>query len=228
MNIATVLRYADLGGGGPWAHRYYIMNDYLLMAQKYGVGLISVLTEESIADICRHCDGLIIPGSATDIDPKYYGGAPLETPPIVDEYALDAALIRHFFEAGKPIFGVCGGEQAINVFFGGTISRVAHPENHTDGMHPIQIEKGSFVYDVFGTERATVNTYHGWWTDRVAPDFRAVARADDGTVEAIEWKEKNIFATQWHPEQSFHTGDPIEHRFFENFLRVCEECALHR
>ena len=85
--------------------------------------------------------------------------------------------------------------------------------------------KDSFVYDVFGKTRAIVNCHHGLCIDRLAPVFRCVARSDDGEIEAIEWKEKNIFATQWHPEQTLHgAGDPMEHKFFENFLKRCEEC----
>ena len=50
-----------------------------------------------------------------------------------------------------------------------------------------------------------------------------------GEIEAIEWKEKNIFGTQWHPEQTLHgMGDAIEHKFFENFLKRCEECKAKR
>lgn len=228
MNIATTLRYVKLPEDNAWNERYYIMNDYMLMAKKYGIGLYAVMTRSGIEEICKSCDGLIIPGSGTNIDPKYYNGAPLDTPPEVDEYDLDSALIKYFYEAGKPIFGVCGGEQAINVFFGGTIARVPF-DNHYDKetfTHEINVTRDSFVYDVFGRERCTVNCYHGYYASKVAPDFKVVASTDDGIVEAIEWRAKNIYATQWHPEQSFHTGDPIEHKFFENFLMRCEERRL--
>ena len=224
MNIAVTLRYVQIGQSGPWKDRYYILNDYYLMAKKFGVGMIAVMSEYGIEEICKNCDGLIIPGSGTATDPRYYGRPPLETPPVVDEYALDAKLIKYFYEAGKPIFGICGGEQSLNVYFGGKIDSMPDPKNHSsDNTHYINIEKGSFVYDVFGKERALVNNYHAMWTDEVAPDLKVVASTDDGIVEALEWKEKNVFATQWHPEQSFHCGDPIENKFFENFFKRCEE-----
>lgn len=229
MNIATVLRYVDLEKGNVWDNRYYIMQDYNLMAQKHGIGMTAIMSEFGIEELCKNCDGLIIPGSSTDINPGYYGGAPLKDMPIVDEYYLDAKLIKYFYEAGKPIFGVCGGEQALNIFFGGTIAKMPDPQKHKDSetsTHPINVVRGSFVYDVFGAERAIVNSYHGWWTDRVAPDFSVVATTDDGIVEALEWKKKNIYATQWHPEQSYHRGGELENKFFENFLKRCEECRL--
>ena len=129
MVIATTLRYVDLKAGGAWDNRMYIMHDYLLMARRYGVGLMAVMAEQDIDRLCECCDGLIIPGSGTDINPKYWGGEPMEKPQIVDEYYLDAYLVKRFFEAGKPIFGICGGHQAINVFFGG-VSGLSGDEVH--------------------------------------------------------------------------------------------------
>ena len=222
MNIATTLRYCDLKSPDAWSYRYYIMHDYMLMAQKYGIGMCAVMTEYDCERIAEQCSGLIIPGSGTNINPKYYGGE--DKPEIVDEYALDAKLIKCFLEKGKPIFGVCGGHQELNIYFGGTIRKVATGVSHSgEGLkHNITIEKGSFVYDVFGTEKAETNTFHGWEIGELAPDLRAVAWSEDGVIEAVENKTLKVFATQWHPEQSFHTGDPIENKFFENFLELCK------
>lgn len=226
MNIAVVLRYVDMQKGDTWDDRWYIMDDFMRMAQHFGVGMLAVMNEEAAETAVKHCDGLIIPGSATDIDPHYFGGKPFDPPTKVDEYALDALLMKRFYEAGKPMFGVCGGEQAINVFFGGTLKRVPDAKQHDDlkAKHVIDIAGGSFVHDIFKADRREVNSYHNWCVDRVAPDLRDVAWAQDGVIEAIEWKEKNVFATQWHPEQSFHVGDALEQRFFAEFFRRCEEC----
>ena len=226
MNIATVLRYDDLKvENSPWNKRYYILEDFLLLANKYNVGLTAITTEHSFEKIAECCDGLIITGSSTNIDPTYYGKPAFETPEPVDEYALDAKLIKYFIDHGKPIFGVCGGHQALNVFLGGTLKKlddfIAHREEDAFS-HEISIKKDSFVYDVFGSERARVNCYHSWEIDKLAPALEVVARSDDGVIEAVESKELKVFATQWHPEQSFHTGDPIENKFFENFLKCCE------
>ncbi|MBR5615829.1 MAG: gamma-glutamyl-gamma-aminobutyrate hydrolase family protein, partial [Clostridia bacterium] len=58
---------------------------------------------------------------------------------------------------------------------------------------------------------------------KLAPNLKVVARCKtDGVIEAVEDKERGIYATQWHPEQSFRRGDPIERKFFENFVAICK------
>lgn len=233
MNIAVLLRYLDMRRPNDpyWNYRYYILNDYKLMTDKYKIGMVAIMSEFGLDEICRACDGLIVPGSGANINPKYWGGEdiPEDRP---DEYYLDSQVMQKFYEAGKPIFGVCGGHQDINVFLGGSIRRLHDLDKHYDKescTHPINIEKGSFVWDVFGKERAISNSHHSYCIDRLAPDLRSVATTDDGENEAVEWKEKNIFATQWHPEQVFHgRGDPIEFKFFENFFKRCEEVKMSK
>ena len=225
MKIATLVREMKMPTPGPFDHRYYIMDDYYKMAKKYHFELVCIMTGEDCEEICALCDGLIVPGSAADIDPKHYGGTPMDPPQEVDEYALDAKVIGEFVKQGKPIFGVCGGHQDLNVFFGGDIYRIDYdPHQDEKKYHTIEVEKDSFVYDVFGSTEAFVNSYHRWAIGKVAPNLKVVARCKtDGVIEAVEDKERGIFATQWHPEQSFHTGDPIENKFFENFIERCRK-----
>ncbi len=229
MNIAILLRYMNQNQGGHWDHVYHMQHDYELMARKYGVGLCAIITEFDAERICDVCDGLILPGSGNPINPAYYGEAPWQTPYPVDEYCFDSKIIDIFIKAGKPIFGICAGLQELNIFFGGSIKKVninySHglPKVDEKRIHSINIKKDSFVHDVFGKERADVNSHHGWGIDRLAEGFEVVATADDGVIEAIENKERLIFATQWHPEQSFHVGDEIEHKFFENFIACCKK-----
>ncbi len=228
MNIATVLRYEDHGTGNGWDYRYYIMQDYYIMAEKLGIGLVAIANTNDIEKVCDCCDGLIITGSATNVNPKYYGGE--DIPGIVDEYALDAALIKYFHEHGKPILGICGGHQALNVYFGGTLKKLDDFHGHLDKSfermrHYINIEPDSFVWDVYGSNRALVNCHHAWEIGKLAPNLRVVARTDDGVIEAVENREEKIFATQWHPERVFHDEyeNPLDVKFLENFVALCKE-----
>lgn len=225
MNIATLMRYTGNKECEPYFNnQYYIMHDYRIMAEKLDFSFAVILNGCDFERVCAKCDGLIIPGSGMSINPKYYGGE--DKPPKIDEYTLDSALIKYFYEHGKPIFGICGGHQELNIFFGGAIKLVDDLDNHQVlSRHEADVEKGSFVHDVFGTDKADVNCYHAWEICNIPDCLKVVSRTPDGVAEAIEWKEKNIFATQWHPERSFHDerDSVVEQKFFENFLQRCRE-----
>lgn len=221
MNFATVLRFVDMKRGDGWDFRYTIPYFWKLMADKLGIGLFAVMSDSNFEKICDQCDGLIVPGSSNNINPSYWGGEPFKEP-CIDEYPFDEKLIRYFIEKGKPIIGICGGLQSINVCLGGSLKNVTG-HNEDKKFHNINIEKDSFLYDAFKSETASVNTYHNWAIDKVAPGLRVVATSDEGVIEAVEWKEKNIFAMQWHPERSFEEAESLEHKIFENFINLCKK-----
>ena len=224
MNFASVLRYVDMKRGDGWDKRFSIPYFWKLMADKYRVGINYIMSEYGFEEICEKCDGLIVPGSSNDINPSYWGGEPFTGKLPYDEFCFDAKLIDWFIKHNKPIFGVCGGLQEINVALGGSLKMVDGElhDSATQTNHKINIEKGSFVYDVFNSESAVVNTYHHWAIDRLGEGLQVVATTDDGVIEAVECNEKRIFATQWHPERNFSEGDPIENKFFENFINLCK------
>lgn len=224
MNLATVLRFVELEGKQheDWENRWYIIEDYVTMAKEMGINFTAVLHAADIETLCANCDGLILPGSAMNINPKYYGGE--DQPPQRDEYDLDMRLIDYFVRSNKPIFGICGGFQELNIYFGGTIKRHGHDDIHAGGnFHPICVEKDSFVWDVYRQERAEVNSYHYWQLDKIAPPLQVVAVSDDGIPEAVQCNDRNIFAVQWHPDRSFHDPRtaPVEKQFFANFISTC-------
>lgn len=246
MNLAILPRFKAGTFDQIWGNNGFSLGgSWVTMAQRFGIGLVTINSEYDLERICQACDGLIVPGSPIDIDPTYYGGEPFDPPAIYDEYALDSKVIACFAKYNKPMFGVCGGIQALNVAFGGTLGRVKEmrdttvSETHSTEItaqtpkgntvpykiHDILVEKDSFVYDVYGTELAVSNTYHAWAVDRLAPGFRIVAKTKDGIVEAIECKEKNIFATQWHPELGFYIGDETQMQFFANFIDCCRRVS---
>ncbi len=228
MVLGVLLRYQHRPADGYWAEWASIPYDYWKMAEKNHITLCAIMNPTDAQRVCDICDGLIVPGSGNTVLPEYYGGEPTHEVIRFDEYGHDKQIIDLFVKENKPIFGICQGIQVLNIYFGGSIKKVNGNGSHglpgmdTKRMHHINIEKGSFVWDVFGTQRAEVNSHHGWGIDRLGEGLRVVATADDGVIEAVENREKKIVAVQWHPEQNFHVGDPVEQKFFENFVEACK------
>lgn len=154
-------------------------------------------------------DGLLLTGGA-DVEPERYG-APgardlCETFPGRDDAEL--AMIRTAFQRRLPILAICRGMQLLNVFQGGTlISDPGRPGHQLtdDERHPVDLEQGSALHRLLGSDRSTVTSSHHQAIDVLGEDLTAVAHHADGTIEAIEWtaplRKPWLVAVQWHPER---------------------------
>lgn len=194
-----------------------------------GAGLLPVFSEEiSPSD---GCSALLLPGGG-DVDPAVYGeentgGIGIDR----DRDFLETTLIRRFTASLRPILGICRGMQIINAALGGTLTQdVPHPETHRwdeetgDRIHEVTADKGSFLYPLYGG-RFYVNSSHHQAVNRMAPGAKLSAAALDGTPEALELPEKNIYAVQFHPERmsfSHRRADTVDGReiflFFKNLI----------
>lgn len=201
MIIAIPIRVLELPDRKPWDKAYTLSDWFKQVFEQLGVTPFPVLPHCNAEEVCRVCDGLILSGSVKNIYPEYYNHHRLpemEHTYTVDEYAGDKGLVDAFVQAGKPIMGICGGLQTLNVYFGGTLNQLVQGHNDIPDGHRIHIEKDSFLYSVYQSETVEVNSYHYQCALDPAPGFRVTARAEDGTIEAIE--RGNIVAVQWHPE----------------------------
>ena len=205
----------DESGNFAGYKRAYVNKDYVdAVVRAGGVPLIIPFTtdKEVIISQAQLIDGLILSGGH-DVNPYNYGQEPSqklgETFPERDTYEM--ILLEESKKRNIPILGICRGSQLINVAAGGTLyqdlslisgnilkhNQVAKPTLKT---HMIKIEENSVIASIFGKE-TMVNSFHHQAIDKVADDFRVVARASDGVVEAIEHKTyKFLVAVQWHPE----------------------------
>lgn len=167
------------------------------------------------------CDALLLPGGA-DLHPRLYGqdidGA-RDIDEARDKYEL--ALFRRFYDAKLPVFGICRGLQLINVALGGTLRQ--HIDGHSqvakgvDSTHAVRTDD-AMLRALYG-ERFTVNSAHHQAVGQPGAGLRAVAWADDGTVEAMRHASLPVFAVQWHPERLKNTesdGEALLRAFLES------------
>ena len=173
------------------------------LAALRGVGLEPWITLDPADE--AGCAGLLLPGGG-DIEPSLYGAenrgsADIDRP--LDEAQL--ALAEAFVRAGKPVLGICKGEQVINVLFGGDlIQHLATAEAHRykgeDAVHGCVSLPGTVMEELYGG-RYTVNSSHHQGLGRIGRGLRAASFAPDGTVEAVEHDVLPVLGVQWHPER---------------------------
>ncbi len=87
-----------------------------------GVPVFLPWKPEHAAFWAKHLDGFLFTGGG-DPDPRYYGQSmrpECGTPTLArDEFEL--ALLKAVMDTGKPVLGICRGEQILNVALGGTL-----------------------------------------------------------------------------------------------------------
>ena len=120
-------------------------------------------------------------------------------PGIPDEAGILKETISTY--AGKkPIFGVCLGLQAIVEVFGGTII------NMDEVFHGVATEMKVTTDEALIFENVPKHfdaaRYHSWIADKkLVPEVLNVTCEDEeGGVMAIQHKEFNLHAVQFHPE----------------------------
>ena len=182
-------------------------------------------------------DGLLLSGGA-DLDPALFGEEP--HPTTVVEPGRDALEQAAFAMAeGRrvPVFGICRGMQAINVFRGGSL--VQDVEGHTSPAYPaseatshdLDIEPGTRLEEILGETVASVNTYHHQAVrpEQVGQGLRISgysSHVDGDLVEAIEDADPDrwLMAVQSHPERTEFTSPEFEN-LWASFLAAAREYA---
>lgn len=178
-------------------------------------------------------DGIVLCGGG-DIDPARFGGA-AEHDTIYSTCAerddFELALVRECLDRATPTLAICRGLQVLNVACGGDLhvhlpdvvgESVAHRvsrERHTS--HAVRLDPSSRLATLLGAEPVMVASWHHQAIDRLGDGLRAVAWADDGTVEAVEMERApGMLAIQWHPELQVREPDRRQLRLFEELVAM--------
>jgi putative glutamine amidotransferase len=175
-----------------------------------GRALLVPPSMEGIDETLDALDGLLFSGGS-DLDPEIYGQeAHAETDGVVPERDRgEIALLQAALERDMPVLAVCRGSQVLNVARGGDL--VQHlPEvvgdekhKHTPGVfadHDVDLVSGTRVQQILG-DHAPVKSHHHQGYGQLGEGLREAARADDGTIEALEDPSLRFaVGVLWHPE----------------------------
>ena len=199
--------------------------------------LLPLLDDEAaLRALYERLDGVLLPGGG-DVNPVYYGETADPDCGVegVDDLLdrVELTLARWALAEGKPLFGICGGHQALNVAAGGTLfqdipRQVANALSHQyqgarDALaHTIDVEPDSRLAQVLGATHLGVNSLHHQAVKTLASGFRAVAYAPDGVLEGMEHTEHAFaLAVQFHPEEHVPAHTPSAH-LFAAFVAACQ------
>lgn len=117
---------------------------------------------------------------------------------------------KELMKTDVPIFGICQGIHIINLASGGNTYKMKF--GHRGQNHPCVDTKTKKCY--------ITSQNHGYAEDKKSlKDFEATfVNGNDGTIEGIKHKTKNIFAVQFHPEA---TPGPTDTGFlFDDFAEM--------
>ena len=219
--------------------RFYLSRHYSEAVEAAGgapVHISLIPDADYISTVVQNLDGVLLPGSDSDVDPLRYGVEPHlrlgSVHPVKD--ATDLLVLNEIEQRGLPLFAICFGMQVLNVSRGGTLiqdiaSQVPGAINHQQGVprdrhsHAVTFDSSSMLATLAESERALVNSHHHQAVDRIGTNLIATAWSSDGLIEALEdpRTDRFLLAVQWHPELAW-SRDRLSLALFKRFIEACE------
>ncbi len=220
----------------PW---YALRQNYCDAILEAGGIPLPIPHHEGIAeDYATLAHGFVFTGGSFDIDPALYGVEHRhETVTTKAERTnFEWRLLQLAYEQGKPILGICGGMQLMNVVLGGTLIQhipdevencLAHeqPNPRTEPGHDIEIYENTLLHRLVKSAmtggKISVNTAHHQAIKNLGEGFCINAVAMDGVIEGIEDSNHPFcLGVQWHPE--YHVCE-ADKKIFEGFIQVARQ-----
>ena len=223
-------------------NRFYLGRDYSEAVEAAGgvpIHISLIPKPDYIEAVVEDLEGILLPGSDTDVDPLRYGQDPhpeLGTVQAIKDQT-DLLVIEAAEQKGIPLFAICFGMQILNVARGGTLiqdirSQVPDAIKHQQGVprdrpsHRVRLLEDTKLSEIAGALEAAVNSHHHQSIESIGADLVATAWTTDGVIEAIEdpRPDRLVMAVQWHPELGWES-DGFSQRLFR---RLVNEAAVAR
>ena len=220
--------------------RFYLARHYSEAVEAAGgapihISLIPRL--EYISAVMAELDGVLLPGSDSDIDPLRYGAEPHpylgSVHPVKDE--TDLLVLEKVEKQGLPLFAICFGMQALNVSRGGTLiqdiaTQMPAAIKHQQGppqdrpSHAVKLDQTSLLASLAQEDRVIVNSHHHQAVENVGRELVATAWSSDGLIEAVEDSrpQRYVVGVQWHPELGWRE-DRLSRALFARFVAAAKE-----
>ena len=222
--------------------RFYLSRHYSEAVEAAGgapVHIPLIPHADFIREVVRHLDGVLLPGSDSDVDPLRYRHEPHpqlgNVHQIKDE--TDLLILEEVESRALPLFAICFGVQILNVSRGGTLiqdigAQWPNAIKHEQGVprdrhsHRVRIVSDSIIGSLAESDHAPVNSHHHQALETVGRELIATAWAPDGLIEAVEDSRRDRFliGVQWHPELGW-PRDPFARALFDRFVSEARQFA---
>ena len=232
-------------------HAFHLAGEKYMKAITEAAGGIPVLLPAlgdgaDIEEALNHLDGIVLPGSPSNVEPHHYAGVP-SAPGTLHDPERDSTtltLIPRAVALGVPLLGICRGFQEVNVAFGGTLlQRIHEVPGHLDHRddetlelevqygpaHAVRLEPGGLLIKLAQAPEIRVNSLHWQGVERLGEGLAVEARAPDGLIEGFQVRNSRSFAVavQWHPEWRA-MSNPFSRALFAAFGDASRERAQTR
>jgi putative glutamine amidotransferase len=227
-------------------HYFHCVGEKYINAVALGADALPVLIPSlgsvvEYREFINQLDGVLLTGSASNVEPHHYSGPASEPGTLHDPHrdATTLPLIGHVLERGIPLLAICRGFQEMNVAMGGTLWQKLHEvegfrvhkedeeaelDDQYGPAHEVELAPGGLFERLAGANRLIVNSLHSQGVQTLGRDLEVEARAPDGVIEAFRVRNARAFAVavQWHPEWKFQ-DNPFSRALFAAFGAAARE-----
>jgi gamma-glutamyl-gamma-aminobutyrate hydrolase PuuD len=199
---------------------------------------IAPLPSRDVDRILDMVSGFVFIGG-NDYSPSLYGEEQHESVQLIHpiRQEFDLRLMRLALKARdrsgkpKPIVGICGGHQLLNIQLGGSLTQdietvkpghgILHRNREDVARHPVKLVAGSQLRRIYrGAEVARPISSHHQCINRLGRGLVVTGWSYDDIIEAVEHKTRPFtLGVQWHPEADYDGSS----RLFKALIKRARE-----
>jgi len=116
---------------------------------------------------------------------------------------INSKIIKHVIQNNKKLLGICYGAEILALTLGGTIRKLDFPHK---GIEKISIQRKNYLFN----DDLQVFESHGFEISKLPNILLAIGKSKKCKFEIIQYGDKPIFGTQFHPELSYDGQNLIQ------------------